>query len=284
MDNHFMNNIEISIDTVEKLAIEEFNSLHRKLILCGINVFVYDNSSTETPDAIFPNNWFSTHQKDNYIDSTIVLYPMKCENRRKERKEEIITQLTMTYNSCVHFEHYENDIESRYLEGTGVLILDRKNKIVYACESHRCSRELVKQWANKLCFNETVIFSSSDSKGQPIYHTNVLMSIGSTLAVICDEVIRNKEERDMVLETLKSTHEVLTITEEQLKRFCGNVIELKNNENKKILVMSSSAYNAYTNDQIEIILKHVDEICHSDIPTIEQIGGGSVRCMIAELF
>jgi len=110
------------------------------------------------------------------------------------------------------------------------------------------------------------------------------MSIGSTLAVICDEVIRNKEERDMVLETLKSTHEVLTITEEQLKRFCGNVIELKNNENKKILVMSSSAYNAYTNDQIEIILKHVDEICHSDIPTIEQIGGGSVRCMIAELF
>jgi hypothetical protein len=264
-------------DTQES-ALQEFDSFVKLLIENDVRVeVVYDTIDPPTPDSIFPNNWFSTHE------GTLVLYPMFAENRRSERREDIIELIEKKYdvNNIIDLTGWEK--RGKFLEGTGSLILDRVNNLAYACKSPRTDEEVMEDFAEKTNF-EYILFDAFDSKGNSIYHTNVMMCLGSNIAIICLDAITNIAEREAVIEALEdSGREILEISLEQMENFAGNMLELRNHRGQQLLVMSERAKESLEEEQLEMINRHC-KIISPDLSVIEINGGGSARCMIAEIF
>jgi hypothetical protein len=264
---------------VQEKALHEFDAMVEGLRNLGVDVTVIeDTPEPHTPDAIFPNNWVSFHE-----NGLVCLYPMYAPNRRLERREEIITHLQKKFkvNNTLDFTSYE--AAQQFLEGTGSLVLDRVNRIAYACLSPRTSREILEEFARKMDY-QVVNFTSTDEKGIQIYHTNVVMCIGDRFAVICAESIINDAERAYVLQTLKQTgKDIIEISMEQLKRFAGNMLQVQNKFGENILVMSTQAYRSLLPEQLKKLEKH-NQMFYTDLYTIESNGGGSARCMMAEVY
>ncbi len=282
-NNFFQGDLEgISANEIQERALAEFDLFVEKLREKGIDVFVFeDHNSNKTPDSIFPNNWISFHD-----DGTILTYPMYAENRRAERRDDVIKKLQEKFlvNTVLSFAHWENN--NKFLEGTGSMILDRPNKIVYASISERTNSEVLEVFCEKTGY-ESVTFTSFqdvDNERLPIYHTNVMMAIGEEYAIVCLNSIDNTVERERVVFSLqKAGKQIIEITEEQMNQFAGNMLQVMNDRNDRFTIMSHAAYESLTEDQIKSLEQH-GEILYSPIPTIERLGGGSVRCMMAEVF
>lgn len=277
-DNFFQQNpSSISPDELDIKTRKEFDSLVEVLTDAGIEVRIFrQKDSLNTPDAVFPNNWFSTMP-----DGTCILYPMMAENRRLERRENIISFLDAKYGKIIDLTHDEN--RGIFLEGTGSLVIDHKNKIAYASLSQRTSSNLIFEW-EKLTGYQAILFSSYDKNKQIVYHTNVVMCLAEEFAIVCLDAMEDEDARDRVKRSLLETnHEIIEITFEQMSNFCGNCLELENHKREKFLLMSSRAFNHFTKAQMENIEKH-KKILQSDLHTIETFGGGGARCMVAELF
>ena len=271
-NNAFQNKVE---GDVAQRAIEEFDSYVSMLRSNGITVdVIQDTPEPATPDSIFPNNCISTH------GDTLVLYPMFAPNRRLERAKLLDTLLGYGFERIVDMTPMED--VGRFLEGTGSLVLDRKNLIAYACRSPRTDAELVQQWADAMGY--TPVMFEAASGGMPIYHTNVMMHIGEGYAVVCLEAVPDEKQRAMLSETVnRSGLELIPITVEQMNQFCGNMLQLQSGKGEALLVMSRSSLLSLTRLQIESLEKYA-RILAPEIPIIETVGGGSARCMIAEIF
>lgn len=263
---------------VQDSALQEFDRFVNVLRENGVEVIVIDDTTEpHTPDSIFPNNWVSFHN-----DGTVFLYPMMAENRRLERREDIITQLEDEFRikhviDLSHFEH-----EHKFLEGTGSMVLDRENKIAYACLSPRTDKEVLEAFCKDSGY-KPVLFHAVDQNGMDIYHTNVLMCVGSSYAVICLDSIKDEAEKQNVINSLQSTQkQIIDISFEQMNHFAGNMLEVQNNLGESLLVMSKSAWHSLNYEQ-KAILSSFSKPLYSDISTIENNGGGSARCMMAEV-
>jgi hypothetical protein len=278
--NAFQSMPTASTAELQRRALAEFDALVAALEAAGVEVFVYaDTPEPHTPDAVFPNNWVSFH-----ADGRVVLYPMEAENRRLERRLDVIESLEREHgfhvSEVTDLSRHERD--GAYLEGTGSLVLDRVHRIAYACLSSRTQLDALGDFAQRLDY-DVVAFEAVDRGGRPIYHTNVLMMIGERLAVLCAEAIPDARQRQAVLDSLVQTgHEVLTITFDQLERFAGNMLELRGSSGRRLVAMSQQAYDALTEEQRERLLANGDVVT-SAIDTIETSAGGSVRCMLAEI-
>ena len=262
----------------QALALEEFNGMVSKLREYDIPVIVVeDTPEPETCDSIFPNNWFSTH-----ADGTLVLYPMLAPNRRAERKPGFIRSIMEAAGTkrVIDLSEYEN--EGKFLEGTGSMVLDRKTKVAYACLSPRTSEEVLERFCNELGYR-AVVFNAEDQDGNPIYHTNVVMSVGEKYAVICKEAIRSTRQLADLEESLRSAGKTIVgISLVQMFHFAGNILEVKNIRDEHFVVMSETAHTIFTENQMAIIGDGCT-ILPVRIPHIEAIGGGSARCMMAEV-
>jgi len=279
-NNYFQINSE-NAETQTK-ALQEFNNFVEKLRSKGINVItVKDTLEPHTPDSIFPNNWISMHQ-----DGTVVLYPMCAVNRRWERRNDILEILKRNFSvkEIIDFSAPEND--GKFLEGTGSMIFDHDNKLAYGSVSLRLDEKLFREFCEKFGF-EPVVFHSyqtANNERLPIYHTNVMMCVADQFVVICLDCIDDETERVNVVNAIvNSGKEIIEISESQMQQFAGNMLQVQNYEGKKFLVMSQSAYQSLTPEQISNIEKY-SEIIYSDLETIETNGGGSARCMLAEVF
>ena len=269
--------------TVNAKAQAEFDAFEEKLRKVGVDVTVVEDTlDPDTPDSIFPNNWISFHQ-----NAEVVLYPMFAENRRAERREDILEILEdkgFRIDSINDYTEAEND--GYFLEGTGSILLDRKNQKAYCALSPRADEELFIEFCEDYDLAPVIFeaFQTVNGERKLIYHTNVIMCLGETFAVICADCIDDKKERKMVLDNLKEDgKEVILITEEQVNNFAGNMLEVKGAEDKRYVVMSTSAHQSLTPKQIAQLEKHA-EILSSSLDTIEACGGGSARCMMAEIF
>lgn len=266
-------------DDVQYKALKEFDAFVQKLSDAGVDVTVVDDTlSPHTPDSIFPNNWISFH--DN---GTVILYPMFAENRRAERKPHVLETIKTKFsvNKIIDLTSYE--AENKFLEGTGSMVPDRGNKIVYACLSPRTSEDVLKIFCGHTGYKPCTFFAA-DRNGDAVYHTNVMMCMADNYAVICMECISDESERTRVKETLLlSGKEIIEISFEQMNHFAGNMLQVMNADGEKILVMSSQAYHSLKSEQIKK-LESYNRILHSSLETIETNGGGSARCMMAEVF
>lgn len=263
----------------QEKAKKEFDGFVQLLRQNGVDVTVVnDTPEPHTPDSIFPNNWVSFHN-----DGTIILYPMFAVNRRQERKPQVIQQIGSRFDirHTVDLTTYEP--QHKFLEGTGSMVLDRDKKIAYACISPRTDKTILSDFAKKMNYRP-VAFTAVDEKGRAIYHTNVMMCVADTYVVICLDSIADATEREMVVEVIKeSGKEIITITLEQMNHFAGNMLQVENVKGKKLLVMSSQAYMALSADQVKK-LESYNRILYASLDTIETNGGGSARCMMAEVF
>ena len=288
----------------QRQALKEFDAYVEMLRNEGIEVMVVEDTATpHTPDSIFPNNWLSLHSAEELAEGgsnltgsaapcsrVAVLYPMFAENRRAERRQDIIEALTgAVAPSCasaalLDLTSYEK--RNLFLEGTGSLILDRNEHLAYACQSPRTCEEVLEEWSSKMGY-DYFLFHAEDMNGNPIYHTNVMMSVGEQLAVVCLDAITDIEERMSLIELLEeSDKEIVEISLEQMNEFAGNMLQLhtvKEGELKYIMVMSARAKDSLDQDQIEAIEKYC-KIVAPDLEFIERNGGGSARCMLAEIF
>ncbi len=280
-NNYFQ--VEQKDSGIQEKALQEFNDFVAKLRNKGINVItVKDTLEPHSPDSIFPNNWVSFH-----CDGKVVLYPMFAPNRRVERREDILEHLKsqgFEINEVDDFSHFEN--EDIFLEGTGSMIFDHDYKIAYGSVSLRLDEELFRKFCAKSGFTP-VVFRSFQNVGierLPIYHTNVMMCVADKFVVICLDCIDDELEREKVQEVIKSTNkEIIEISEEQMQQFAGNMLQVQNKSGDKFLVMSETAYKSLNENQISAIEKYC-EIIYADLTTIEVNGGGSARCMLAEVF
>lgn len=283
----------------QQKALEEFDNYVKELREAGIEVLVVeDTPEPHTPDSIFPNNWFSTHSAEELSSddaqdgadgkSTIVLYPMFAPNRREERGKNVMERLKEHYGNSYNLVDFtESEKEGAFLEGTGSLILDRENKIAYACISPRTDEDLLDEWADRLGY-DYCSFEATDDDGTPIYHTNVMMCIGSRYAIVCLDAIENIEERMTLIEVVEeSGKEIFEITLEQMESFAGNMLELQGKDamgkSRAVLVMSKTAKESLDSEQLHL-LQNYATIVAPDLDCIEKNGGGSARCMIAEIF
>jgi hypothetical protein len=276
--NSFQNNLPLSSEVIYQQVIHEFNAFAEKLSSSGINVTVFDDTLTPAkPDAIFPNNWISCH-----ADGTMVLYPMCTPNRRQERREDIIEALKKKFSVTRVMDLSPYEKENRFLEGTGSIIFDHVNRIAYACGSPRTDQQLFEQLMKDLGY-EAVFFHAENEKGIAIYHTNVMMCAGDRFTVICLESISDPQEKRKVKNSLlNSNHEIIDISFSQMNSFAGNMLLLKGTAGN-VLALSQSAYDSLTTDQKKVA-EHYCELLPLPINTIETIGGGGARCMIAEIF
>ena len=263
----------------QELALEEFDSFVNLLRQHRINVTIIDDTpEPHTPDSIFPNNWISFHS-----DGSIVLYPMYAANRRLERKLHVIEKLKEQFkvNRQIDLSSYETT--NSFLEGTGSMVLDRDSKIAYACISQRTDIEVLNDFCSQLGFMP-ISFTAIDTNGFPIYHTNVMMCVADRYVVICIEAIADEKERnDVIASIAKSGKEIISISLDQMNHFAGNMLQVKNNAGEKFLIMSFQAHQSLTEKQI-IQLTSYNSILQSSLDTIERNGGGSARCMMAEVF
>jgi len=269
--------------TVNAKAQQEFDTFVEKLRGVGVDVTVVEDTlSPDTPDSIFPNNWISFHENGD-----VALYPMFAENRRQERREEILDILEdkgFVIENIVDYTSAEAD--GFFLEGTGSILLDRENGKAYCALSPRADEELFIEFCEDFEFTPVIFeaFQTVNGERKLIYHTNVMMCLGETYAVLCADAIDDKKERKMVLDSLHGDEkEVVLITEDQVNNFAGNMLEVKGANDRRYLVMSTSAYKSLTKKQIAQLEEHVT-ILSSSLDTIEACGGGSARCMMAEIF
>jgi hypothetical protein len=285
VNNYYQKAIEgITAENVQDKAVKEFDAFVEKLRLAGVEVIVVEDTLIpSTPDSIFPNNWISFH-----ANGAIGLYPMYAKNRRLERREDIVDRLENEgFVVKQKFDFSESEEDNKFLEGTGSLIFDRENRIAYAALSERTHPDVIQHFEEKIDY-KVVTFTSNQTVGDkrlPIYHTNVMMAMGDGFAVICLDTIDDATERAMVVSTLeKYGKEVIEISEAQKGRFAGNMLQVENQAGDHIMVMSNAAYGSLDDIQKNSILKYNKEILSSSLDTIEALGGGSARCMMAEVF
>ncbi|MCG6401637.1 arginine deiminase-related protein [Vibrio fluvialis] len=280
-DNEFQHQIALSDEQIRAQAMQEYTDMVANLRREGVQVveFDYPLSDVETPDAVFPNNWFSTT-----ADGGFFTFPMACANRQQEvRPQALIAALQQAgrqvrlRDSLVEYQE-----QRAFLESTGVMVMDHVNETIYAALSQRCDREVLEDYAQRIGYSRVVSFQTVLPSGQPIYHTNVMMAVGESFCVICDEVIPEFERR-FVVKSLAKDKQVISITLEQMNRFCGNILQLENASGDKLIAMSQSAYDAFTPSQ-RLQLSGHGKLLPFNVKTIEDIGGGSVRCMLGEVF
>lgn len=283
VNNYFQEDLKIKNAEINTKAQEEFDAFVDKLRAVGVNVIVEnDDELMDTPDSVFPNNWVSFHNNGD-----VALYPMFAENRRKERRDEVFIRLEkegFKINNIVDYTSAED--QGVFLEGTGSILLDRVNDIAYCALSPRADEDLFIEFCEDFEYTP-VLFTANqtvDGKRLPIYHTNVMMCLAETFAVICLDTIDDKKERKNVAKSLEKTNKkIIKITEEQMGQFAGNMLQVKGSDNRLYLVMSKSAHDSLTPTQIKSIEAHCP-IISSSLETIETCGGGSARCMMAEVF
>lgn len=278
--NVFQKESPLSREEIGRRARDEFDRVAAGLRRAGIEVVIFDDpAEPHTPDAVFPNNWFSTHP-----DGTLCLYPLEAPARRLERNPELIEFLQSKYevSRVVDLSDYEN--ENRFLEGTGSLVLDHKRRIAYAALSSRTDELVLDRWATELGFG-VIKFRSFDRRRRlPVYHTNVLMCLGERFAVVCLESITDEREKAAVTKSLRAGgREIIRISAGQMENFAGNMLLLTNGDGEKKLIMSARARNSLTAEQEQKLSEYAGLVSF-DIDLIETCGGGSVRCMIAEIF
>ena len=278
--NKFQGKTDASPQEQQAAAAQEFELIAKQISDSGINVIrVDDTDEPHTPDSIFPNNWVSFH-----ADGTVVLYPMLAVNRRTERRQDIIDKLVSEHGFQVSevIDLTGHEADQHFLEGTGSMVLDRVNRIAYACLSPRTHLDPLGDFAQRLDY-DIVAFDAVDRDGAAIYHTNVLMNVGETLAVICDEAIPDENQRKAVVQSLANTgHEVLSLSMDQMEAFAGNMLELRNTSGQRLIAMSDQARRSLTELQVAAIEKNATMVS-APIDNIESSAGGSVRCMLAEI-
>lgn len=269
--------------TVNAKAQNEFDAFVEKLRKVGVNVIVVEDTlDPDTPDSIFPNNWISFHENGD-----VTLYPMFAENRRAERREDILDVLEdkgFAIHEIMDYTSAEED--GFFLEGTGSIVLDRDNGKAYCALSPRADEELFIEFCEDFDLAPVIFeaYQTVNGERKHMYHTNVMMCIAETFAVVCADCIDDKQERKMVLDNLKADgKDIILVTEDQVNNFAGNMLQVKGKDDKRYLVMSNSAYQSLTKAQIHKIEEHC-EILHANLDTIEACGGGSARCMMAEVF
>ena len=283
VNNYFQEDLDLKNKEINRLAQLEFDDFVTKLKGVGVQVIVVnDKIETDTPDSIFPNNWVSFHENGN-----VGLYPMFAVNRRLERREDIFETLEeqgFLINNVIDYSSAEE--ENIFLEGTGSLLLDRVNRKAYCALSPRADEDLFIEFCEDFEYTPVIFTANQTVNGErkPIYHTNVMMCIGETFAVIGLSSIDDKKERKNVIKHLKDDRkDIIDITEAQVNNFVGNMLQVRGNDDERFLIMSQSAYDALTTSQIKSLEKHT-KILSSSLNTIETCGGGSARCMMAEVF
>ena len=283
VNNYYQEESDLSNKEANTKAAEEFDTFVLKLRDIGVNVVVEnDDAEQDTPDSIFPNNWISFHENGD-----LGLYPMFAPNRRKERRLEVLNQIEeqgFIIKNIVDYTIAEED--DIFLEGTGSLVLDRVNRKAYCALSPRADEDLLIEFCEDFEYTPVIFtaYQTVEEERLPIYHTNVMMGLAETFAIVCLDCVDDKKERKNLVNHLKSDgKEIIEITEGQVSNFAGNVLQVLGKEDKRYLVMSSSAFNTLSEQQKKRIQNHC-EILHSDLTTIETLGGGSARCMMAEVF
>lgn len=278
-NNYFQTNPGISKEMLQQKALAEFDNMVQLLRNEEIDVLVMeDTKEPPKPDAIFPNNWLSTSP-----DGTVSVFPMYAPNRRAEKRDDILQQLASHFvvNDVQDWSEYE--AEGRFLEGTGSMVIDHGNKMIYAAVSERTNLSVLEKYAATNNY-QAIVFLATDKNGQPVYHTNVMMALGSAFCVLCEEAIEEEWELIAVRQLLESTgHTIIPITREQMHAFAGNMLEVKNKNGENILVLSQSAFNSLRTEQKEMLETYA-KLLPVAVPLIEQVEGGSVRCMMAEVF
>jgi hypothetical protein len=278
--NHFQRPLAgRSAADIQQQAFTEFDNVVRQLRARQVNVLVIDDTpEPPKPDAVFPNNWLSTH-----ADGRVLLYPLQAPSRRLERRTDILELLAQQFQLHEIVDFSAHEVENHFLEGTGSIIFDHQHRMAYACLSPRTDAGLFGEVAGQLGY-QPLAFRATDAQGQAIYHTNVMMCIGTGFAVLCLECIRNEGEQQAILASLRSTgHEIIPITLAQVACFAGNMLAVRPAAGRELLVMSQSAFEALTAEQHTALGRYC-ELLPLPVPTIETIGGGSVRCMLAEVF
>ena len=280
-DNEFQHQVSETTEQVRNQAMQEYNTMVEQLRHAGVQVveFDYPLGAVETPDAVFPNNWFSTT-----ADGALYTFPMACENRQQEVRPDDLRQALEAAGRAVSSEDSLTDYltQNAHLESTGVMVIDHVNRTIYAALSQRCDREVLEDYAERIGYERVVSFQTALPSGKPIYHTNVMMAIGEHFCVICDEVIPEFERR-FVLKSLAKDKQVISISLEQMNQFCGNILELETVNGDKVIAMSQSAFDAFSPAQRAQLSSH-GKLLPFNVQTIESIGGGSVRCMLGEVF
>ncbi|NOH78236.1 amidinotransferase [Vibrio sp. RE86] len=280
-DNEFQHQVTESTSQVRVAAMQEFNTMVASLRKAGVQVveFDYPKGKVETPDAVFPNNWFSTT-----ANGELFTFPMACKNRQHEVKTDALSQALQQAGRHISRQDTLTDYlqQDAHLESTGVMVKDHVNKTIYAALSQRCDREVLEDYAERIGYDRVVSFQTALPSGKPIYHTNVMMAIGESFCVICDEVIPEFERR-FVIKSLAKDKQVISISLDQMNKFCGNILQLETVNGEKVIAMSQSAYDAFSNAQRAQLSSH-GKLLPFNVKTIENIGGGSVRCMLGEVF
>ncbi|MBB6544951.1 citrulline utilization hydrolase CtlX [Thalassotalea piscium] len=272
-DNSFQSTAPFDKAQVKKLAYEQITAAENTLKAEGISVHIFEDTGTETPDSVFPNNWFSTHTGGH-----IAIYPMYANNRRKERRSDIIELLKKQYRVQDVIDYSGLEYDNIFLEGTGAMVLDHIERVAYAVRSKRTDTHVLERFCSHFNF-EPMVFDAQDSAGIPVYHTNVLMCIGSDYVMAGFDMITNVERRNEIIHRFESSgKKVIYLTEQQISAFCGNALELKGT-NERILALSSTAYNALTQAQ-KAVLEQCVKLVPLEVSAIE-LAGGSVRCMLA---
>ena len=278
-NNFFQQDPGMPAADVQEKALEEFNKMVDLLRENEIEVLLIEDSrEPPKPDAIFPNNWLSSTP-----DGKLFIFPMYAPSRRAEKREDIIDRLSADFEVKDLQDWSEYEVEGRFLEGTGSMVMDHRNQLIYAAISERTNLSVLEKFAVTNGY-QAIVFLATDAAGRPIYHTNVLMSLGENFAVLCEEAIEEEWELIAVRQLLESTnHAIIPISREQMQRFAGNMLEVKNKKGESVLVLSQSAFESLRKEQ-KAMLEAYTRLLPIPVPTIEAVEGGSVRCMMAEIF
>lgn len=278
-NNYFQQNSSLSSTELQSRALEEFDGMVDLLCKNDFDVIVIEDSpDPPKPDAIFPNNWLATSPA-----GIVSVFPMYAKNRRLEKREDIVQQLNNDFIVKDMQDWSEFEAEGRFLEGTGSMVTDHANKMIYACISERTDLSVLEKYASRNGY-QAIVFLATDKEGRPVYHTNVVMTLGENFCVLCEEAIDEEWELIAVRQLLESTgHAIVSISRDQMHCFAGNMMELRNSKGEHILVMSKTAYDSLRAEQ-RSMLEAFARLLPIAVPTIEQVEGGSVRCMIAEIF
>jgi hypothetical protein len=278
-NNHFQSNSAYDPSELQRKAVEEFDNMVQVLRAANVDVMVIeDTPEPPKPDAIFPNNWLAATP-----NGTLAVFPMYAHNRRAEKRDDILQMLARDYVVKDLQDWSEYEVEGRFLEGTGSMVIDHKNKMIYASASERTSIPLLEKYAGANGY-QAIVFIATDRNGYPVYHTNVVMSLGDGYCVLCEEAIEEEWELIAIRQILESTnHSIIPITREQMHCYAGNMLEIKNRLGENILVMSETAFVCLRKEQKDM-LEAFAQLLPIPVPTIEAVEGGSVRCMMAEIF
>ena len=278
-NNYFQTNPGISKEELQQTALAEFDNMVQTLRSQSINVIIIeDTKEPAKPDAVFPNNWLCTTP-----EGLVIVFPMYAPNRRAEKRDDILKQLAKEFVVKDVQDWSEYEVEGRFLEGTGSMVIDHDEKMIFACISERTSMPLLEKFASSNHY-QAIVFLATDKNGNPVYHTNVVLAMGEGFCVLCEEAIEEEWELIAVRQLLQSTgHTIIPITRDQMHAFAGNMLEVKNSKGENILVMSQAAFNSLRKEQ-KNLLEAYAKLLSVAVPTIEAVEGGSVRCMMAEIF